>query len=246
MKITLNTISFGTRRNNNNHSTNKITGTSYNYDEIRIEPLQDTFQRAKQAKDKTDSINIMIESFIPNAIETASEFSKSHPEIDEDEVIQTAMLAVVETGNDVKKELEDTDNIPDFNFEESANASINNALEELLKKESQEKPISIETIKNEEDDTSLDEIIARKGRRKKIIELINKDKLINSFRKKVIFMRYGFEGEQIKSYDEISKELGTIPETIKFSEIMGLWDIIISPTQIPIKLKALFPDRFKD
>ena len=47
MKIKINTISFGTRKNKNNFSTKIPTGTNYDYDELRIASYKETYQRAK-------------------------------------------------------------------------------------------------------------------------------------------------------------------------------------------------------
>ena len=180
-------------------------------------------------------------SSIPQIRESVQAYCKNNPKTEEDDAIQSILLAIlVEQVNSQK-------NGKDVNDDEFAQV-VTSATEKTLNT-FEESPdvevVSIEEILGKVDDASIDEQIARKNRKQKIRDLLDKDSLITDFRKEVLWKRFGFEDGQPKSYEEIAEELNTTPDTIRFSARMGLLDVLISPTVIPVKLKELFPDKFQ-
>ena len=196
---------------------------------------EDTFVRSSAIEDTKQ----LIQS-IPQIKEKVQQHCQSNPQIEEEDAIQSILLAILE---EQTKRQQDGEKVNDDELEEIISSETNKTLT-TLSQEPEVEIISFEEILEKIDDASIDEQIARKNRREKIKELLDKETLISNFRKSVLWKRFGFETREQKSYEEIAQELNTTPETIRFSELMGIMDILISPTVIPIKIKELFPDKF--
>ena len=186
---------------------------------------EDTFVKSS-ANEDTQLI-----SSIPRIKENVQQYCHSNHQIEEEDAIQSILLAILEEQAERKQADEKVNN---DEFEKIITSATNKTLKTLSEVPEVE-IISVEEILGEVDNASIDELIAKKTREKKIRELLDKE---------VLWKRFGFETGQKKSHEEIAQELNTTPETIRYSELMGIMDILISPTVIPIKIKELFPDKF--
>ena len=197
-------------------------------------PPKDTFVKSSAVEDT------QLISSIPRIKGNVQQYCHNNPKIEEEDAIQSILLAILEEKS-VRKQADEK--INDEEFEKIITSATKKTLTTLSEVPEVE-IISVEEILGEVDNTSIDEQISKKTRVKKIRELLDKETLISDFRKAVLWKRFGFETGQKKSHEEIAQELNTTPETIRYSELMGIMDILISPTVIPIKIKELFPDKF--